>query len=151
MGIKHLPVVVVVTAGLLGFSGGAAVAATVAPSSLGYTGNHCTTSGFTNNVGVFYAPYNSAYWKLDHVNYLLSPADSSSDKNNVSTSLFGGSATASLGSTASAHRDAHWHTIWSVGGVNYLARHGSAAYVAQKVTFDRFGTDPSCTVKTYLP
>lgn len=151
MKVRGLSIAVVVAASVFGFSGGVAVAATVRASSLGYAGNGCSTSGFTNNVGVFYAQYNSQYWKLDHVNYLLSPADSSSDRNNVSDSLFGGSSTASLGGTGSAHRDAHWHTLWAVGSVNYLARLGRAAYVSQRVTFDRFGTDPSCTVRSYLP
>ncbi len=116
-----------------------------------YVSGNCTVSGFLGGLGVYYASYSSTYWKLDHTIYQLTPADSSSDKNNVSQSLYGGSSTAKLASTGSAHRDGARHTLWTVGSVNYIGKKGGSAYVSEHVIFDRFGSDPNCTTYAILP
>jgi hypothetical protein len=122
-------------------------------ASADYRSGSCSASGFTGGLGVYYSSYNSTNWRIDSTVYQLSPADSSSDLNNVKHVLFGGSATATLGSTNAAHRDALRHTLFNSVNVvsDYFARKGGTAYVREDVTFDRFGTDPSCTKLVYLP
>lgn len=111
----------------------------------------CSASGFTAAAGVYYSTYSSTYWQIDKTTYTLKPADSSSDLNNVNHTLFGGSASAKLASTGSADRDGSAHTLFVSGRTNYLARKGGSAYVIETVDFDRFGTDPHCTKRVYLP
>jgi hypothetical protein len=122
-------------------------------ASADYRSGNCTTSGFTGGLGVYYSSYNSTNWRLGSTIYQLAPADSSSDLNNVKHVLYGGSATATLGSTNSADRDNVRHTLFNSANVvsDYFARKGGTAYVRETVTFDRFGTDPSCSKSVYLP
>jgi hypothetical protein len=120
-------------------------------SAGGTTSNYCTADKYRNDVYASYVSYNSYLWSLTSTRYRISPADSSSDRNDVSDWLFGGSSTAALRSTGSAPRDGAWHTFWTVGSVHYYALKARGAYVGQQVIFDRFGPDPSCTTRAYLP
>lgn len=134
-----------------------AAAVTVLPavpaSASSYVSGYCTTGAFKGGLGVYYSSYNTKIWIIDRTIYKLEPADSSSDLNNVKHTLFGGSSTATLRSTSSALRDGVAHTLFDSGTAdsNYLAQKGGSAYVLESVVFDRFGTDPRCTRRFYLP
>jgi hypothetical protein len=113
----------------------------------------CTTGSYTGTAKMFYVSYNSTHWRLTQTQYKLTPADSSSDQNNINQKLFGGSASAGLGNQGNGLRDGNFHVHWdqSYSVNNYFAQKGNDAYVSQEAIFDKFGTDPRCTTKIYFP
>lgn len=130
---------------ILAFAGGLAVSNASPAQAYSIYGRSCSNGSFYANGNIDYNPNYGGYGREQVIAlyYRLGPADSSSDFNNVYFYDYGVSPRRAV-ETGAGLRDNSYRLL---SGTDYVRGNGSVTW---SFTFDRWGSDPSCSASGYL-